>query len=472
MVPSDLFRSFGGFDAIYKPAYYEDTDLAFKLRQAGRRVYYQPLSVIVHHEGVSSGTDVKSGVKRYQARNNRLFFDRWKHALAGHRLNGEAPHLEKDRGIIGRALYVDETTPTPQEDAGSNVAISHMRILQELGYHVTFVPADNMANLGGITRDLQRMGMECLYAPYYWSLEEVLRKRGEEFDLVYLHRYINAFKYLAVLRSLAPRAKILHCVADLHSLRLERQAGIANTAEIQAEAARVRAREYQAIRDADCTIVHSKVEADLLRRELPDANVALIPWVVEPMPAPTPFGERKNIAFIGGYRHPPNVDAVEFFAGEVLPPLLQLIPDVKLLVIGSNMPESVRRLAGPHVEVLGFIPDLKPVLAGLKLTVAPMRYGAGIKGKILASLAHGVPCVANSLSAEGMGLTDGVDIGIAEAPNAIAAAIAELYCDEALWRARSEAGLRYIQAGFAMPAVMAKMRNVVTGFGLPVAAQA
>src|SRR5262249_37682038 len=148
-------------------------------------------------------------------------------------------------GIIGRALFIDETTPTPQEDAGSNVAISHMRILQDLGYHVTFVPADNMANLGTITRDLQRIGIECLYAPYYWSVEEVLRKRAEEFDLVYIHRYVNAFKYLAVLRSLAPRSKLIYCVADLHSLRLERQAEIEDSPAMRTEAAEVRVREYQ-----------------------------------------------------------------------------------------------------------------------------------------------------------------------------------------------------------------------------------
>lgn len=469
MIPTDLFNSFGGFDAIYKPAYYEDTDLAFKVRQAGRRVYYQPLSVIVHHEGISSGTDVKTGVKRYQIRNSRLFFDRWKTVLASHRLNGDEPHLEKDRGIVGRALFIDETTPTPKEDAGSTVAISHMRILQELGYHVTFVPADNMANLGAITSDLQRMGVECVYAPYYWSLEELLRKRAAEFDLVYIHRYVNAFKYLPVLRTLAPRAKVIYCVADLHSLRLNRQAEMENSPTLRIEAAQVKMREYQAISGVDYAIVHSDVERDLLARELPDAKVAVIPWTVERTPAATSFAQRKNIAFIGGYRHPPNVDAVEFFVTEILPPLVQLVPDVKFLVIGSHLPDRLRQLAASNVQILGFVSDLGPILADVKLTVAPMRFGAGIKGKIFTSLAHGVPCVATAVSAEGMGLTDGKDIAIATPPMAIARAIARLYLDEELWRAQSEAGLLYLKQDFTLSANVLKFKHFMTLLDLPVA---
>jgi GT2 family glycosyltransferase/glycosyltransferase involved in cell wall biosynthesis len=460
MIPADLFNSFGGFDAIYKPAYYEDTDLAFKVAKAGRRVYYQPLSVIVHHEGVSSGTDVKTGVKRYQVRNSRVFFERWKDVLAAHRLNGEAPQLEKDRGVKGRALFIDETTPTPREDAGSQVAVSHMRLLQELGYHVTFVPADNMAHLGGITEDLQRHGVETLHAPYYWSLEEVLRKRAEEFDLVYIHRYVNAFKYLAVVRTLAPRAKVIYCVADLHSLRLERQAAIEGTPALKAEAAEVKAREYQSLRGVDCAIVHSAVEAELLARELPEAKVAVVPWTVEPAPAPTPFAERRNLAFVGGYGHPPNADAVEFFAREVLPPLVRLVPDIKFLVVGSKLPERLRALAGPNVEIVGHVADLGPLFAGLKLSVAPMRYGAGIKGKILTSLAYGVPCVATPVSAEGMGLTDGTDIAVAKDANAMATAIAKLYGDETLWRARSEAGLRYIVKSFSFAANLERFSQI------------
>ena len=168
MVARPVFEALGGFDTHYSPAYYEDTDLAFRIRKRGLRVLYQPLSELVHHEGITSGTDVKgSGAKRYQLLNGRKFFDRWRDVLASHRLNGEAPELEKERGVTRRILFIDETTPTPQEDAGSVAALAHMRAMQALGAKLTFVPADNMAHLGAVTEALQRIGIECLHHPWY-----------------------------------------------------------------------------------------------------------------------------------------------------------------------------------------------------------------------------------------------------------------------------------------------------------------
>jgi GT2 family glycosyltransferase len=465
MVPRALFDQLGGFDRRYSPAYYEDTDLAFRIREAGRRVLYQPLSEVVHHEGITSGTDVKgSGAKRYQLVNGRKFFDRWRATLATHRLNGQEPELEKDRHATRRVLFIDETTPTPDEDAGSVAAFAHMRAIQRLGAKVTFVPSDNMAHAGAQTRALQRIGIECLYAPWFWSVEEVVRKRGAEFDAIYLHRYINAFKYAGVLRAAAPRAKLIYSVADLHHLRLEREALVTGSAAVAAKAAELKARELAAMAMVDQVIVHSRHEADYLAGSLPEGHVDVIPWIVPVRPPTRGFAEREGICFLGGYRHPPNVDAVVFFIQEVMPHVRRLLPGVSFHVAGSHLPSSLQDLAAPDIALDGFIGDLDAYLGQRRLMVAPLRFGAGIKGKVVESLSRGLPCVATNLAAEGMGLTHGEDIALADEPQRIAEALAWLYQDEAAWRTLQAGGLDYVARTCAEEVVTAQFGTIFRRF--------
>src|SRR5262249_34565908 len=151
---------------------------------------------IVHLEGISAGTDISGrGMKRFQPINHAKFYKRWKDTLVTHRFNGQQPEREAERLVRRRAYFIDATVPTPDQDAGSNAAIEHMRTLMELGYKVTFLPADNMAKHDPYTGQLQKLGIECLYYPFYWSVEEVFRKATDKPDLVYLHRYVNASKY-------------------------------------------------------------------------------------------------------------------------------------------------------------------------------------------------------------------------------------------------------------------------------------
>ena len=193
MIERTMFRELSGFDELYAPGYYEDTDLAFRVRARGKRVVMQPASQIVHLEGVSAGTDTSGpGMKRFQVINHAKFYQRWKDTLITHRFNGKQPELEAERFVRRRAYFIDDTVPTPDQDAGSNAAFEHMRGLMELGYKVTFLPADNMSKIDPYTGQLQKIGIECLYHPFYWSVEEVFRKAASKPDIVYLHRYSNS----------------------------------------------------------------------------------------------------------------------------------------------------------------------------------------------------------------------------------------------------------------------------------------
>jgi GT2 family glycosyltransferase/glycosyltransferase involved in cell wall biosynthesis len=450
MIKSSLFRELGRFDEQYAPAYYEDTDLCFKVRQRGYRTVVQPSSEIIHFEGASAGTSVTGGgMKRFQAINHRKFFENWKDTLATHRFNGEFPELEAERGVQLRALVIDDSVPEPDKDAGSNAVFQHILALQRLGYKVTFIPGDNMARIDPYTAELQRRGVECLYHPYYFSVEDVFRKRPQPFDLVYLHRYSNASKYGGMIRQHFPKARILYSVADLHFLRFERQAEVEKDPVLRQKAEQMRRLELGAMFFVDCVIVHSAAEAELLAKVAPGVNVQVIPWTVEPRDVMPIEEERPAIAFIGGYRHEPNIDAAKWAVESLMPKLRKEVPGIQLLLVGSHMPAEVSALAERDVVPLGYVPSLDTVFERVRLTIAPLRYGAGLKGKVLESFAAGIPCVMTTIAAEGLDLPKAMQSLVVDEPEEIAARVAKLCRDKTEYRRVVEACKAYMSANYS-----------------------
>ncbi len=446
MMPRALFESLGGFDEAFAPGYYEDTDLCFRVRhQAGLRVVVQPLSRVVHREGGTAGRDTGTGPKRFQRLNHPRFFHRWKHVLEAHRPAGEQPHLEAERHVGRRAVFVDEIVPTPDRDAGSNAAFAHLTLLQSLGYAVTFIPSSNPGHAGRYTEALQRIGIACLHAPHVGSVEQGLRRLPAPPDLVYLHRGANAARYTGLVRELFPEAHLVYSVADLHFLRLAREAEATGDASRRVEAARSEAAELHAVRSADSVVVHSPVEAALLAERVPEARVHVVPWTVPAVPVEGPVAARAGLAFIGGYGHRPNVDAALHLVREVMPAVWAEMSRLPCLLVGSDMPREIAMLAGPPVEALGQVSDLAGIFAQVRCTAAPLRYGAGIKGKVLTSLARGVPCVMSPVAAEGIALPGRLAWLVAADAAEMAAKILALHRDSALAEALGAKGLDFVR---------------------------
>ena len=450
MLPRVLWEKLGGFDTLYKPAYYEDSDLAFQVRHAGYEVLYQPRSVVVHFEGISNGRDVKSGMKAYQVRNMKRFQEKWASVLENHRPNAVEPLLERDRGVTKRILVIDAVTPEPDKDAGSVVTFEQMKILQEMGFKVTFIPEDNFAHIATYTPALQALGIECIYHPYWSTMDQFLSARGSEFDLIYIHRFNVTEKCMALLRQHAPNAPIVFNTQDLHYLRMERAAKLRHSAFDLAEAGKIKTRELEVIRAADCTIVLSTAEQALLQQDAPGSFVYYFPWVQRPEPRPRPtFAERQGFMFLGGYGHPPNVDAIDFFICDVMPFVREMLPGARFYIYGSKMPDSIKRLASADVIIGGFVPELAPVFDRHRVSVAPLRYGAGFKGKVVTSLSYSMPAVVTSIAAEGMGVEDGKQVLIANDGRSFAEALVKLYTDQTLWEKMSQAGWDFVNDSFS-----------------------
>lgn len=448
-IPSALFRALGGFDRHYEPAYGEDSDLALRVQALGFGVLYQPLARILHAEGATSGTDERSGVKSHQVRNRAKLRARWADCLGVHRPPGDEPHLEKDRHLAGRALFIDACTPTPDQDAGSLTAFRLMETFQSIGFKVTFIPEDNFLWVDGYTPSLQRRGIECIYAPYQDSVESHLAARGPEYDVVVMFRYSVARKHLDALEKHAPQASVVFHTSDLHSIREERAARLRGSERGLARARATRDLELEVIRRVDCTIVHSTAEAELLEGEAPGAFVYVFPWILDAPGSRTPFEDRRDLMFLGGFQHPPNADAALYFVQKIYPLVKSQLPDLKLYVVGSNPPPELLATAGPDVIVTGYVPDLAEHFDRRRLSVAPIRYGAGIKGKIAISMGYGMPCVASPMAVEGMDLADGAHVVVAEGEEAFAEAVVAVYRDPDMWNRISTQGAEFIRREYS-----------------------
>ena len=463
----DLFETLGGFDAHYAPAYYEDTDLAFRVRAEGLRVYVQPRATVVHFEGVTSGTDLASGAKRYQVVNRRKFLARWQDALADqpppirNPEDAAAVRAARDHRLRGRVLVVDAYTPEPDQDSGSVRLVNFMRCLQDLGYGVTFLP-DNRGWSGDYTRALQADGIEAWYDPWLRSPEAFLRERGRDFDLVVVSRHYVAGNYLGPVRRHAPQARFLFDTVDLHYLREQRLAALEDSATLRRVAQQTRRSELAVVRDADATLVVSPVEQALLAEEAPDARVFVLSNIHEVRGAGAGFGARSDLYFVGGYQHPPNVDAAHWFVESIWPRVRERLPGVRFHLVGSKAPEDVQAL-GEHEGVTfhGFVPELDPFLDRCRLAVAPLRYGAGVKGKVNQAMAHGQPVVTTPAAVEGLHATPGEDVLVAGDAAAFADAVVALYQDEALWARLSENGLRNVEAHFSRAAARRSIASLL-----------
>ena len=432
LIKKELFEQLGGFHSAFKPAYCEDADLAFRIKQMGKRVLYQPLAKIVHFEGTSSGTDVLSGAKQHQRINQATLFEKWKTMLAQHGNPGEYAHLERDRSMSQHVLLIDSWTPTPDQDSGSIRVMDYIRIFQKLRFQVTFF-ADHMTFDERYTPDLQRRGVHCLYQPYTRSLKTFLKQEGEKYDVILSCRPDVTEKYLQIFREHAPQAVVLYETVDLHYVREEREAGLEGSTPLAEQAAIRKRQELHIMESVDCTIVVSEQERQCVLNELPNTNVAVVSNAHDPHLSACSFSERRDLCFLGGFQHVPNVDAARYLVQDILPLVKHAIPDIKVYLIGSRVPMTVQNMASEDVIVTGYVPDLSQYLSRCRISVNPLRFGAGVKGKILSSMAYGLPCVGTTLCFEGMGLRDGEDVLIADDPSHICDAIVALYHNEMLW---------------------------------------
>ncbi len=459
MIPKSLFERVGGFDSKYSPAYYEDTDLAFKVRREGFKVLYQPFSVVVHYEGATGGTDLLTGTKRYQEINRATFVATWAGLLAHQPRNGDLASYHRMKPEQKRVLVIDHHLPMPDWDSGSLRMFQILKILHGLGHRVTFLP-NYLGNIPPYDVELRKRGIEVVCHPYVASIEEYLKAHGSEFDAVVLSRCDVAHLHIANVRRHAPRSRVIFDTVDLHFLRDSREAEVTQNARAKQLAQEKQQVEYKIVAEADETWVVSGVEKEILLTSYPQKSIEIVSNIVDVPGSQRPFSMRSDILFIGNFQHKPNVDAVLFFAREIYPVVKRRLSTVKFYVIGDKAPPEVASLACSDVIVTGWQRDVRPYFDKVRLSVAPLRWGAGVKGKINQSMSFGVPVVGTSVAVEGMDLTDREDVMVADGPDQFANALVELYQSEELWSRLSQNGITKTQSLYSVHTAEKRLREL------------
>ena len=469
LVPTELFKQLGGFSQDFIPAYYEDTDLCFAIRELGYQVLYQPQSNVIHYEGITSGTDLSSGIKQYQVINQTKFREKWSKVLTKH-LDNDANNVPKAaRRLQGNPtiLVIDSYVPLYDRESGCVRLLNILKLLLNLGYSVIFFP-DNGYPEQPYTSVLQQLGIEVIYGtPQRYNLEEKLIKYLPLIDGVWLCRPELCDKYMDLIR-LKTKVPIIYDTIDLHFLRLKRQKdyldpSYQNTSWSWETYQKL---ELNYANQAEATVVVTEDEKQVLS-SLGVKNVWVIPNIHEEiyLSEKVAFDQRSGLVFIGSYNHPPNIDAVKWLCLEIMPLVWASRPDITVNLLGSNLKDEVKELANDKVIVTGYVPEVEPYFQKSRIFVAPLRFGAGMKGKIGQSLSLGLPTITTKIGAEGMGLIDHQDVLIADTAEEFAQAVIELYDNMELWQKLADNSLETIKR-YQPATVQTNLQTLLSNLGI------
>src|SRR5271167_2552071 len=435
-LPKSVWNEIGGFDERYSPAYCEDTDLAFQVRAKGLRTLYSPRSQLIHHEGVSCGTDVNIGIKAYQVKNQAKFATKWETVLnAEHFVNGEHVFIARDRSDKRKHLLaIDHYVPQFDRDAGSRTMYEYLKMFVDAGFQVSFWP-DNLYYDRQYVRALQDFGVEVLYGDeLIGRFPDWIKQNGAYFDYAFLSRAHTCTHYIDDIAQHSA-AKILYYGHDLTFSRLEKEYALTGRSELLGEIEHWRAAETNMWKKSDVIYYPAQDEVDWVARRAPDKQVRTFAIYMYPDKAIQTARERLGrdlrnrpmVMYVGGFAHRPNGDAVLWFVREILPNVKRMVPEIVTIVAGSNAPPEVASLASEDIVVTGYISDavLEWFYLTTNLVIAPLRFGGGMKGKIIEATRFGVPVVTTACGAGGfVGAEDFLEI--ADAPEDFANSVVKV----------------------------------------------
>ncbi len=463
LVRADLFRQLGGFDERYRPAYYEDADLCFGIRQLGYRVVFQPQVVVIHYEFASRSSERARALCEV---NQQKFVTKWAEAVAGAPAAGDVLR-GRDRRVGRRVLIMDDQIPAPYLGSGLPRTLRMLELLIDLGCVVTFVPCTNTTAHQPTALQLQQLGIEVFYGAGF-TPEALLAARSGYYDVVIISRPHNGLKFLRLARRHHPTAFLIYDTEAIFCLREFRQAEVEGRPLDEAEKRRKLADELRVMRDADVVITVSEAEREVIFKEGAHDHVAIWGHPAALHATGAPLAGRKDLLFVGGFTHghPPNTDAVLHFAGRIFPEIRKRLPQCRFIVVGFQPTERVRRLASQHIVVTGFVEDLREYYERCRVFVVPHRFAGGISLKLIEAMAYGLPAVTSTVGARGLDLRDGCEALIAGSDAEFVEKVVRLYQDEALWTAVQGAAQEYIRQRCSPEVMRRQLADILRGTGV------
>jgi GT2 family glycosyltransferase len=449
LVRRDEFVEAGGFDPVYGIGYFEDVDLSFKLKERGSKTIYEPRSRVVH-ELHGSGTS-KQAQQRMIA-NRALFYRRWSERLARRPKLVELPTnparlaAARDAEVVDRILVLDDRVPFYDRGSGDPRMAKLLFELVDLwpDARITLAAADG-SEAERYAEPLLAAGIEVVAPPVDWA--SWFDSRMYHYSVVIISRGSNVTRFGGHLDRTQPQALRAFDTEALTFRRLERMVGFledsADVARAGADANAVRHVELGALHDSSVVFAVSDEEKEFIGEVAHGVPAFVLPHWVEPVREPAGFHERRDLLFFGGFlagAGSPNEDALLHLVNDVMPILWERDPDLALHVVGADPTPAVEALHGERIDVVGYVEDPAEWLARTRVHVSPMRFGSGIKLKLLDTMAAGQPFVTTAVGAEGLPLGAMRSTLVAEEPVAIAELVHALYTEEVLW-GRTQRGL-------------------------------
>lgn len=443
------FWAVGGFDPAYGIGYFEDVDLSFKLKERGLRTIYEPRSRVVH-ELHGSGTS-REAQKRMTA-NRALFYRTWSERLARRPKLVELPTnparliAARDAEVVDRILVLDDRVPFHDRGSGDPRMAKLLLELVDLwpDARVTLAAADGR-EVERYAAPLLARGIEVVAPPIDW--ERWFETRIYHYSAAIVSRGSNVTRFGGLLARTQPQALRAFDTEALTFRRLERMVGFledsAEVGRVSAEANAVRQVELGALHESTVVFAVSEEEKEFIGEVAHGVPTFVLPHWIEPVARPAGFSERSDLLFFGGFLAgpgSPNEDALLHLVADVMPILWERDPELRLHVVGADPTPAVEALHGERVNVVGYVEDPAEWLARTRVHVSPMRYGSGIKLKLLDTIAAGLPFATTPVGAEGLPLGSMRSALVAEEPAALAELVHALYTDERLW-ARAQRGL-------------------------------
>lgn len=463
MIRKTLWDEIGGFDERFAPAYCEDSDLAFEVRSKGYKVVYQPLSVVVHFEGISNGTNTGAGIKQYQVENSKKLTQKWEDVLKSHDPNAHNVFCARERSK-GKPmlLMIDHYVPQYDQDAGSKTVYQYLRMFVQKGFQVKLI-GDNFYRHEPYTGNLEQLGIEVLYGNFYKShIFQWLDANHKYFDFVFLNRPHISIKYIDYFYS-KTNVKIIYYGHDLHFLRSQRAYELTGNVALLKEAKEWMRKELYLMEHAAVSYYPSCVEVQEIHNvnaALPVKAVTAYVYDAWEMEIQKDFSRREGMLFVGGFVHEPNLDAVRWFVREILPHIRKYL-DVAFYIVGSHAPKELMEMDGKDgICVKGYVSEeeLEKLYGMCRLAVVPLRYGAGVKGKVIEAARYGVPVVTTSVGAEGIQQAESI-LYIKDTPQEFAAKIVQLYNDIDSLQKSSVCMQEYVKKYFSIEAVFQCMEE-------------
>ncbi len=438
------FNDLGGFDEVFAPAYYEESDFCIRLQESGKRIVYNPRVRLTHYEFASSGG--MQGASKLQQAHQQILCDKHPEFLANRMDNSSSNVLlARTPNKHPNVLLIDDRVPHPSLGSGYPRCTQLLNSLSKLDLNISFYPLQfPIDDWSDVYETLDRT-IEVLLDRGRAGLLSFLRERRGFYQFVVVSRVHNMECLNSVVDQepeLLEGCKVFYDAEAVVAPREIMKMELLGQCVSEEDKQKLIAKEMEQALNADSVIAVSESEASLYR-DAGTEDTVILGHTLQVNPGSGRFDERRGLLFVGALRDEgsPNVDSLLWFVINVLPLIERQIPDIELLVVGDNSAPSLANIERDNIKLAGRLDSLEASYNECRVFIAPTRFAAGIPHKVHEAAAHGIPSVTTSLLAEQLGWNDADQLLVADTAEHYAAQCVRLYQESELWNKVRAAGL-------------------------------